>query len=103
MDSKALEQKIIETLKEIYDPEIPASIWDIGLIYEVNVKEDASVHIVMTLTSPACPVAETLPVEVEQKVAELPEVKSAKVEITFDPPWEPDMMTEEAKLECGLL
>lgn len=97
----SLKEKVIEALRGIYDPEIPVNIYEIGLIYEVNVDDDANVHILMTLTSPMCPVAESLPPEVEDKVAAVDGVASAKVEITWDPPWDPDMMSEAAKLELG--
>jgi FeS assembly SUF system protein len=99
--STALRDKVIEVLKGIYDPEIPVNIYEIGLIYEVNVDDEANVHVLMTLTSPMCPVAESLPPEVEEKVAAVEGVKSAKVEVTWDPPWDPDMMSEAAKLELG--
>jgi FeS assembly SUF system protein len=98
-----LGDKIIVKLKTIYDPEIPVDIFELGLIYDVLVSENNDVKILMTLTSPNCPVAETLPVEVEEKVKTLEEVKSAEVEITFDPMWTQDMMSEEAKLELGFL
>ncbi len=98
-----LENKIVEMLKTIYDPEIPVDIFELGLIYEVRIDEDPHVEIDMTLTSPNCPVAETLPKEVEDKVASVEHVKSAKVNIVFDPPWDKDMMSEEAKLELGFL
>ena len=98
-----LENKIVEMLKTIYDPEIPVDIFELGLIYEVRIDEDQHVEIDMTLTSPNCPVAETLPKEVEYKVASVEHVKSAKVNIVFDPPWDKDMMSEEAKLELGFL
>ena len=96
-----LREKIIGVLKGIYDPEIPVNIYEIGLIYEVNVDDDSNVHVVMTLTSPMCPVAESLPPEVEEKVAAVEGVASATVEITWDPPWDPEMMSEAAKLELG--
>ncbi len=95
--------KIVAVLKSIYDPEIPVDIYELGLIYDVMVSEDNDVKILMTLTSPNCPVAETLPVEIEDKVKTLEEVKSCEVEITFDPTWTQDMMSEEAKLELGFL
>jgi FeS assembly SUF system protein len=98
-----LENKIVEMLKTIYDPEIPVDIFELGLIYEVRIDEDQHVEIDMTLTSPNCPVAETMPKEVEDKVASVEHVKSAKVNIVFDPPWDKDMMSEEAKLELGFL
>jgi len=98
-----LENKIVDILKTIYDPEIPVDIFELGLIYEVRIDENQHVEIDMTLTSPNCPVAETLPKEVEDKVASVENVKSAKVNIVFDPPWDKDMMSEEAKLELGFL
>lgn len=98
-----LENKIIGVLKTIYDPEIPVDIFELGLIYEVKIDKENNVEIDMTLTSPNCPVAESLPKEVEDKVAAHPEVKSAKVNIVFDPPWDKDMMSEEAQLELGFL
>jgi FeS assembly SUF system protein len=99
--STALRDQVIEVLKTIYDPEIPVNIHEIGLIYEVNVDDDANVHVLMTLTSPMCPVAESLPPEVEEKVAAVEGVASATVEITWDPPWDPEMMSEAARLELG--
>ena len=98
-----LGDKIVRVLKTIYDPEIPVDIYELGLIYDVFVNEDYDVKILMTLTTPNCPVAETLPLEVEEKVKSLNDVKSAEVEITFDPPWSQDLMSEEAKLELGML
>lgn len=98
-----LENKIVEVLKTIYDPEIPVDIYELGLIYEVKIDADKNVIIDMTLTSPNCPVAETMPKEVEGKVGEIEGVTSAKVAIVFDPPWDKDMMSEEAKLELGFL
>jgi FeS assembly SUF system protein len=95
--------KIIEKIKTIYDPEIPVDIYELGLIYDVMVNENNDVKVIMTLTSPNCPVAETLPVEVEEKIKTIKEVNNAEVEITFDPPWNQGLMTEEAKLELGFL
>jgi len=95
--------KIVNVLKSIYDPEIPVDIYELGLIYDVMVNDENDVKILMTLTSPNCPVAETLPVEVEEKVKTLEEIRNAEVEITFDPTWTQDMMSEEAKLELGFL
>tara|TARA_Y200000002_G_scaffold44652_2_gene32338 strand:- start:5659 stop:5982 length:324 start_codon:yes stop_codon:yes gene_type:complete len=103
MDTSVLGEKIVRTLKTIFDPEIPVDIYELGLIYDVLVNEDFEVKILMTLTTPNCPVAESLPKEVEEKVKSLDEVKSAEVEITFDPPWTQDLMSEEAKLELGML
>jgi len=98
-----LGEKIVNVLKTIYDPEIPVDIYELGLIYDVLVNDDNEVKILMTLTSPNCPVAETLPVEVEEKVKSLDQVKDAEVEITFDPPWTQELMSEAAKLELGML
>jgi FeS assembly SUF system protein len=98
-----LGDKIVEVLKTIFDPEIPVDIYELGLIYDVFVNENHDVKILMTLTSPNCPVAETLPVEVEEKVKTIDVINNAEVEITFDPMWTQDMMSEEAKLELGFL
>jgi FeS assembly SUF system protein len=105
IDSKDQEisQRVIDILKTCYDPEIPVDIWELGLIYEVKVSDDKEVLVRMTLTSPTCPVAETLPPEVEQKIRDAEGVRCAKVELTFDPPWEKSMMSEEAQLELGFL
>ena len=106
MTDKQLDQigdKIIRVLKTIYDPEIPVDIYELGLIYDVFVSEDHDAKILMTLTSPNCPVAETLPVEVEEKIKTLKEINNCEVEITFDPTWTSEMMSEEAKLELGFL
>lgn len=96
-------EKVVEKICSIYDPEVPVNIYELGLIYDIQVSEDGDVEIEMTLTSPNCPVAETLPVEVEEKVKIVEEVRKVKVNITFDPPWDKDMMSEEAKLELGML
>ena len=103
IDVNALVEKIVRVLKTIFDPEITVDIYELGLIYDVFVNEDYEVKILMTLTTPNCPVAETLPLEVEEKVKSLDEVKNAEVEITFDPPWTQDLMSDEAKLELGML
>ena len=95
--------KIVSMIKTIFDPEIPVDIYELGLIYDVFVNEEMDVKVLMTLTSPNCPVAETLPMEVEEKIRSLEEVRNAEVEITFDPTWTQDMMSEEAKLELGFL
>ena len=102
-DTQELGEKIVGVLKTIYDPELPVDIYELGLIYDVFVNEDNDVKILMTLTSPNCPVAESLPVEVEERVKSLNMVNDAEVEITFDPPWTQDLMSEEAKLELGML
>lgn len=104
--SKAIEtlsDQIIRALDEIYDPEIPVSIYELGLIYDVRINKEKEVQIIMTLTSPSCPVAESLPEEVKLEVEKISGVKSAKVEITFEPPWNKSMMSEEAKLELGFM
>ncbi len=103
IDTNQLGEDIVKVLKTIYDPEIPVDIYELGLIYDVMVNTDYEVKILMTLTSPNCPVAETLPREVEEKVNKLDNVKATEVEITFDPPWSKDLMSEEAKLELGML
>ena len=99
----SMEQKIINMLKTIFDPEIPVDIYELGLIYGIKIDENGHVDIEMTLTSPNCPVAESLPVDVENKVEEVHGVNSVKVNIVFDPPWDRDMMSEEAKLDLGML
>ncbi len=103
MEKRNLEDIIITVLKTIYDPEIPVDIYELGLIYGIDINDDFEVDISMTLTSPSCPVAESLPAEVEEKVRGIEGVEKAKVEITFDPPWDKDMMSEEAQLELGFL
>ena len=103
MDKKALEKAIIDALKTIFDPEIPVDIYELGLVYEIKISDEANVHVDMTLTSPSCPVAESLPAEVEQTVAKVEGVKSSKVNLVFDPPWDKDMMSEEAQLELGFM
>ena len=96
-------EKAVEKICQIYDPEVPVNIYELGLIYDIQVSDEGDVEIEMTLTSPNCPVAETLPVEVEEKVKIVEQVRNVKVNITFDPPWDKDMMSEEAKLELGML
>ena len=103
IDPNELGEKVVKVLKTIYDPEIPVDIYELGLIYDVFLNEDNDVKILMTLTSPNCPVAESLPQEVKDKVAEIDWVKSSDVEMTFEPPWSKDLMSEEAKLELGFL
>lgn len=100
---RELEEKVISVLKTIYDPEIPVDVYELGLIYEISVSDEAEVHILMTLTSPNCPVAESLPQEVQDKSAAVEGVKSAEVELTFEPPWDQSMLSDEAKLELGFL
>jgi FeS assembly SUF system protein len=100
---KALTERIIETLRTIYDPELPVNIYDLGLIYAIDVDQENRVHVKMTLTAPACPVAGTLPPAVESKIENIPEVTSAKVELVWEPQWSREMMSEAALLELGLL
>ena len=96
-------EKAVDVLRSIYDPEIPVDIYELGLIYDVQVSDECDIKILMTLTSPNCPVAESLPEEVKEKVRSIKEVNDVEVEITFDPPWTKDLMSEEAKLELGFL
>jgi len=98
-----LEGKIVDVIKTIYDPEIPVSIYELGLIYEINIDEQKIAHITMTLTAPNCPEAEFLPVEVHDKVKEIEGISDVEIILTFDPPWNEDLMSDEAKLELGLL
>jgi FeS assembly SUF system protein len=100
---EAVEHRVIEAIKTVYDPEIPINIYDLGLIYNVEVNPDFTVLITMTLTTPNCPAAGFLPGQVESRVRNLEEVTDARVELTFDPPFHPDMMSEAAKLELGFL
>lgn len=98
-----VELQIIEVLKTVYDPEIPVDVYEMGLIYEINLDDEFNSEIIMTLTSPSCPVAESLPEEVRLKVEGLWSVKSSKVELAWEPPWDKEMMSEEAKLELGFM
>jgi len=98
-----LYEQVVDALKEIYDPEIPVNIYDLGLIYDVKVSDDGDAKIVMTLTTPHCPVAESMPGEVEMRVCAVPGVRDAEVELVWDPPWDPQKMSDEAKLELGML
>ncbi|MBS3806362.1 MAG: SUF system Fe-S cluster assembly protein [Bacteroidales bacterium] len=102
-DYLALEGEIVNRLKYIYDPEIPVNIYDLGLIYNIDVDKNNHVHVKMTLTAPNCPIADQLLEEVEKQIKDLEGVKDATVELVFDPPWDKDMMSEEAKLELGLM
>ena len=102
-EKQQIEERIIDVIRTIYDPEIPIDIYELGLIYEVKVDDNAHAEVLMTLTSPSCPVAESLPLEVEEKVRGMQEVKSGKVVLTFDPPWDKDMMSEAALLELGFM
>jgi len=103
VDVTKIHDEVITTLKTIFDPEIPVNIYELGLIYDVEVSPGGGVQIKMTLTSPACPVAGSLPPEVEEKVRQVPGVTEANVEIVWDPMWNQDMMTEEARLQLGLV
>jgi len=98
-----MRNKIIESIKKVYDPEIPVDVWELGLIYNIKINDDNTVKVVMTLTSPNCPVAETLPMEVEQAVLQTEGVKDVHLELTFEPPFDPSMMSEEAKFTLGMM
>jgi FeS assembly SUF system protein len=102
-DPAVIEKQVIDALRTCYDPEIPVNIYELGLIYEVKVAPNGVVNVRMTLTSPACPSAQELPIEAEAKVRTVPDVTDAKVEVVFDPPWDSSMMSEAAKLQLGLL
>lgn len=99
----ALYEAVIDALKEIFDPEIPVNIYDLGLIYGVDVSDEADVVVTMTLTTPHCPVAESMPNEIELRVGSVPGVRDAEVNVTWDPPWDPSKMSDEARLELGML
>ncbi len=103
IDIGKIEQDIIRNLKTVYDPEIPVDIYELGLIYEIRIDEDGNTYVKMTLTSPNCPVAGSLPTEVKQKVKAVKEVKDVYVDLVFDPPWDKDMMSEEAKFQLGFM
>ncbi len=100
-DDEELKNELLSVVKNCYDPEIPVNIFDLGLIYKIEVNEEKHCHIDMTLTSPACPVAGTLPPDVETRVDAIPAIRSCQVEVVWDPPWNPEMMSEAAKLELG--
>ncbi len=100
--TEQLRDQVEQVIKTVYDPEIPVSIWELGLIYDIQITANNEVVVLMTLTAPNCPAAEGLPVEVEEKIKLIPEVQNAKVIITFEPPWEQSMMSEEARFELGL-
>ncbi len=101
-NKESLKSKVIEALKEVYDPEIPVDVYSLGLIYKINIDEKKNVHILMTLTSPNCPAAESMPAEIKDKVDTLKWTKNVTIEITFDPPYDISMMSEEAKLELDI-
>ena len=103
IDFLALEGQVMKALKTVYDPEIPVDIYELGMIYEIEVDDAAVAHVTMTLTSPNCPVADSLVNEVNERVAAVPGISEADIVLTFEPPWEKDMMSEEAQLELGYL
>ena len=103
MSSLVIEAEVIEALRSCFDPEIPVNIYELGLIYDVKVEPSGAVEVRMTLTSPHCPVAQSLPAEVEARIKEVPGVADARVEVVWDPPWEPSRMSEAAKLQLGML
>lgn len=102
MNKMKLEARVIEEIKTIFDPEIPVDIWELGLIYNIDVEEEGKVKVLMTLTSPACPVAESLPMEVHQKILEIEEVKDVDLQVVFNPPWTKDRMSEEARFALDM-
>ena len=106
MDKKEkaeLNEKIIRAIKTVYDPEIPVDVYELGLIYEIDIKDNKDVHVLMTLTSPSCPAAESIPSDVKNRIEMIKEINDVDVEITFDPPYTSDLMSEEAKLELGFM
>jgi FeS assembly SUF system protein len=103
MSETELKEKVVKAIKEVYDPEIPVDVYELGLIYEIKVFPVNNVYVLMTLTSPSCPSAEAIPSEVEQKIREIEGVSDVSVELTFDPPYSQDMMSEVAKLELGFM
>ncbi|MFD2521915.1 DUF59 domain-containing protein [Emticicia soli] len=103
MNEQELKDKVIEALKSVYDPEIPVDVYELGLIYDIKIFPVNNVYLLMTLTSPSCPSAESIPVEIEQKVKEIEGVSDVSVELTFDPPYSTEMMSEVAKLELGFM
>jgi FeS assembly SUF system protein len=100
--SESLKEKVVAMLRDVYDPEIPVNVYDLGLVYDVRVDESGGVGIEMTLTSPMCPVAETLPVEIEARAREIQGVREVSIDLVWDPPWNPEMMSEAARLELGM-
>lgn len=103
MDSEQLKNQIIQKIKTIYDPELPVNIWDLGLIYEINIFPINNVHILMTLTSPNCPAAQTLPLDVKNKISEIEKINTVEVEITWNPPWDREKLSWEAKFDLGFI
>tara|TARA_Y100000996_G_scaffold389231_1_gene349489 strand:- start:1946 stop:2266 length:321 start_codon:yes stop_codon:yes gene_type:complete len=102
-ETKKLNEKILRAIKTVYDPEIPVDVYELGLIYEINIKKNKDVHVLMTLTSPSCPAAESIPSDVKNRIEMIKEINEVDVEITFDPPYTSDLMSEEAKLELGFM
>lgn len=102
-EEKDLREKVLEAIKMVYDPEIPVDVYELGLIYEINIFPVNNVYILMTLTSPACPSAEAIPDEIKQRIEEIEGIGKVEVEVTFDPPYETDMMSDAAKLELGFM
>ena len=102
LDCKRLKEEVTALLRDVYDPEIPVNIYELGLVYEVRVDESGGVGIVMTLTSPMCPVAEILPLEIETRTREIDGVRDVEIDLVWDPPWDPEMMSEAARLELGM-
>jgi FeS assembly SUF system protein len=98
-----LKERIVDQIRMVYDPEIPVDVYELGLIYEINLFPVNNVHVLMTLTSPACPSAQEIPAEIEQRIRELEEINDVNVEVTFDPPYTTDMMSEAARLELGFM
>ena len=103
VNKQVIEEKVIEVLKNCYDPEIPVNIFELGLIYEIAIDDNVNVEVKMTLTSPACPVAGSLPGEVEYRIRDIPEVNDVKIQLVWTPPWDKDMMSDVAKLELGMM
>ncbi len=103
VDKQKIENEVIEELKTIYDPEIPVNIFDLGMVYEIDVDDDGIVYVKMTLTAPNCPVAETLPMQVKERLMALPSLRGVSLELVWDPPWNIDMMSDEAKLLLGYM
>ena len=103
MERAELNDKIIRAIKTVYDPEIPVDVYELGLIYEIDIKDNKDVHVLMTLTSPSCPAAESIPSDVKNRIEMIKEINDVDVEVTFDPPYTSDLMSEEAKLELGFM
>ncbi len=100
---REMEENVVTVLRTVFDPEIPVNIYDLGLVYEISISDEADVKVLMTLTSPSCPVAETMPGDVKMRVEMVKDVRSCEVELTFEPPWDQSMLSDEAKLELGFL